>query len=465
MDANTADKNMGSMRERELEVEVARLTAELAVVKGAAEPAETAARFLAMAASTVDQAMADARREVDEMATEVTAAAEARRDEATRVAEQVEAHTEALKVEAHNQQQRTVAARQEAEQIKASAAQQINAERARVADEVERLSDVRTALESERGALESYHEELKRRVQELAESMVSFMTTEPPLAAVTAIDELAKPAIGRSAAAVDVAFAADVAAEIAGDPPMPPAPAEPAPTEPRPAPGFAAPAPFVPSSEAAAAPAAPSNPLTVPLPPPSEASVAEASIFERPAPAPIATSGETGEPLFAPAGPGAEPFPAPPSVFDAFEAAAAANAAAPHDPPAAPVAEPAPTPSFVDMIAPGPSGPPPSEFAGVPVVAEDDGDVSSRRSMGGLFSRSRNAVDESVEPLAPEPSAEDGGLFGARASRLIEQTSPDQLASALADETEEDERFQSFLNGDDDTDPSRDWFLRPDADS
>ena len=61
------EKDQSAMRQHLLEVEVARLNTEIAVLKGEAEPAEAAARLLAMAASTVDQAMADARREADEL--------------------------------------------------------------------------------------------------------------------------------------------------------------------------------------------------------------------------------------------------------------------------------------------------------------------------------------------------------------------------------------------------------------
>ena len=147
VDASAGENNQGSMRERELEVEIARLNAELAVLKGDSEPAEVAARFLTMAASTVDQAMADARREAEELVVEVASAAEARRDEATRVAEQVEAETEALRVEANNQQAAAEAARHEAQRVTDAATDHINKERARVAEEVERLADVRTALE------------------------------------------------------------------------------------------------------------------------------------------------------------------------------------------------------------------------------------------------------------------------------------------------------------------------------
>ena len=99
MNEPTGD-NDAIMRARELEIEVARLNAELETLRGEGEPTDIAARFLSMAASTVDQALTDARREADELAIEVSAAAEARRDEATRIAEEAEARTDALKSEA-----------------------------------------------------------------------------------------------------------------------------------------------------------------------------------------------------------------------------------------------------------------------------------------------------------------------------------------------------------------------------
>ena len=93
----TFGDNESNMRERELELEIARLNAEIETLRGEAEPTDSAARFLAMAASTVDQAMADARREADEFAAEISAEAEARRDEATRIAEEAEVRAQTLR--------------------------------------------------------------------------------------------------------------------------------------------------------------------------------------------------------------------------------------------------------------------------------------------------------------------------------------------------------------------------------
>ncbi len=529
MDASAGENNQGSMRERELEVEIARLNAELAVLKGDSEPAEVAARFLTMAASTVDQAMADARREAEELVVEVASAAEARRDEATRVAEQVEAETEALRVEANNQQAAAEAARHEAQRVTDAATDHINKERARVAEEVERLADVRTALESERSALETYHEELKRRVQELAESMVSFMTTEPPLAAVTAIDELAKPAIEPAAAAVEAAYApAPVAEERPVDAMVEPEPmveaepmVEPVPmVDPVPMADVAdvdvepAPEPIVPMDESLPESPAPMAEATAPVvepvaempapviepvvePAPMPMPEPEASdVAETPAPIPMVeptplAESAPADPVFAseladvlgddtpPATPIADApsyISTEPPTVEPAETAADENEAlfgrAPATPTAAPAAgrevfdtpAPAPTPSFADMMSGGRTEPASAEFGGVPVVDAAAEEVPARRKMGGLFSRSRNAEAAPVEPVLPDAPAIEGGLFGSQASRLIEQTSPEQLASALADDSEEDERFRSFLDGDGGNDPSRDWLLRPEQD-
>jgi diguanylate cyclase (GGDEF)-like protein/PAS domain S-box-containing protein len=178
----TEHHQTSTARERELEIEVARLTAELETLQGEDATAATS-RFLAMAAATVDQAVEDARREADEIVEEVSAQAEA-------MAEQLLADTDRA-------QETIDEANAEAEEIKAAAASDaenlVQIEREKVAGEIEALAEVRGALEDERDSLETYHEELRRRVQELAESMVSFMTTEPPLGASAAIDNLVAP--------------------------------------------------------------------------------------------------------------------------------------------------------------------------------------------------------------------------------------------------------------------------------
>ena len=96
----------------------------------------------------------------------------------------------------------TRAARADAVESKAKAESEamalVDVERHRVAEEIDALHQVRAALQSERLELEEYHAELRRRVQELAESMVAFMSTEPPIAAMAVIEELVAPDLQES---------------------------------------------------------------------------------------------------------------------------------------------------------------------------------------------------------------------------------------------------------------------------
>jgi hypothetical protein len=154
-------------RERELELEVARLDAELAGLRGQ-DPTAATSRFLEMAAATVDLAMADAEERVASLL-----------DEADRSREIIDQAA---------QEAASIRARAEAE-----AANLVAAEREKVVDEVSALAEVRGSLEAERNALESYHETLRQRVQELAESMVTFMTTEVVLGSETELENPATP--------------------------------------------------------------------------------------------------------------------------------------------------------------------------------------------------------------------------------------------------------------------------------
>lgn len=207
-------------RERELEIEVARLRAELDTLRGD-DPSAATSRFLAMAAATVDRAVEDARREADEIVEEVSAQAEARRDEATRVAAEAEAMAEVLLADADRAQERIDAANEEAEAIKAAAGEEADAlvqsEREKVAVEIEALADVRTALEEERGALERYHETLRSRVQELAETMVTFMSTELPGGAESSIESLVTPQLESVIAASPSPATAVEGTDLGGD--------------------------------------------------------------------------------------------------------------------------------------------------------------------------------------------------------------------------------------------------------
>jgi hypothetical protein len=170
-------------REQELEIEVARLQAELDTLRGD-DPTVVTSRFLTMAAETVDKAVADARREADEIVEEISSEAEARRDEATRVAAEAEAMTEELLAEADRAQEAVAAANERAAEIKAeaeaAAAAMVAAEHEKIAVEIEVVAEIRGALDDERTALEGYHRSLRSRVQELAMSMVAFMQTELP---------------------------------------------------------------------------------------------------------------------------------------------------------------------------------------------------------------------------------------------------------------------------------------------
>jgi len=153
-----------SKREMALDLEVARLKAEIADLRGDGS-VEATSRFLALAASTIDVAMDEARQEADKaraQASEITSSALA-----DAVAIKAKADCDALAI--------------------------VDDERRQVADEIDALHQVRAALESERRDLEDYHSELRHRVQVLAESMVSFMSTEPPIAAMTVIEEMAPP--------------------------------------------------------------------------------------------------------------------------------------------------------------------------------------------------------------------------------------------------------------------------------
>ncbi|NIR40983.1 MAG: ATP synthase F0 subunit B, partial [Actinobacteria bacterium] len=185
-------------REQELELEVARLAAEIEALSGH-DPGTATSRFLAMAAATVDQAVADARREADELAEEISAAAEARRDEATRVAAEAELTAERLLSEAENSQQIITEAETEAASIRAMAVEEadelVTFERARMADERTTLTDVREALQIEREELEAYRAGLRNRVENLAQAMLAIMTTDLGPESRTAVEDLLVPAL------------------------------------------------------------------------------------------------------------------------------------------------------------------------------------------------------------------------------------------------------------------------------
>lgn len=403
----------GSAREQELEIEVARLQAELDALRGE-DPSTATSRFLAMAAATVDQAVEDARREADEIVEEISAEAEARRDEATRVAAEAEAMAEQLLADADRAEERIEQANAEAEAITAAAEEEaeqlVIAERQKVAVEAEALDEVRASLETERAALDSYHEQLHRRVQELAESMVSFMSTELPGGG-TAIGNIGVPqleAVLANAAPETVDAEADEIAEIDDD--------------------------LVDADDESID--ADDDVVTVTAGEDTGV-VDDDPLDAMPTPPEVAETDSWTEMLES-AIPAAEAYP------DAMEMPADA----------------------IDEIPPGP----PSTFGDHEIVestVEDvestvEDDESAAPSSSGLFSRASEdepeATDSAEDDAAEKPST---GLFGMLGSRLVQQTSPDDLAEALEEEDGEDEAFHEFLAGDDEPDPSRDWLLRP----
>ncbi len=405
-----------SMRERELELEIAHLNAELEAAKGG-DAAVATSRFLAMAANTVDLAMEDARREADDLVAEVSADAEARRDEATRLAAEAEARTATLRSEAENHELVLQVAEEAAAQIKSEAKDEakslVAGERARLADEIETFSAVRSALEDERGALESYHTELRRRVQELAESMVSFMTTEPPLVAATGLEDL-MPAPGEMTLEVEAAAPPQSATLQAGAVDLPAWIGIPSDLGVVPEPEPVADLGVVPEPE-------PVADLGV-VPEPEPEPVADLGVVPEPEPEPVADLGVVPEPeIVADLG----VVPEPEIVADLG---------------VVPEPEIVPEDLFMDHGA---------DVDVVPVVDA----VTSDPTASGLFAR---ASEDEIQPRS-----QGGSLFGSHGARLIEQTSPHTLSAALNDDGEEDERFRSFIAGDAEVDPSRDWLLRP----
>jgi hypothetical protein len=225
-------------RVTELEIEVARLAAELDEARGGDAVAATS-RFLQLAASTIDRAVADmsneaesavveARGEIQRLRAEAERSAAEARAEAERAAAAAMAEAEAARAAAAQvtvgarrelEQARTTAmtlaeeaaavaeetqrhARNEADQIIAKARDEASTavvyERQRLAREVDALTGVREALIKERQALEEYHTQLQTRVRELAQAMVSFMSAGSSGGGLDALANLTTPEIGSS---------------------------------------------------------------------------------------------------------------------------------------------------------------------------------------------------------------------------------------------------------------------------
>lgn len=497
-------------RERELQLEVGRLTAELNMVRGE-EPTVATSRFLAMAAATVDQAVAAARREADEIVEEICAQAELRRDEATRVAAEAEALAVAKRAEADDAQSVIDAAHSEAKSIQLSA--EIEAERwaegerakvaEQVAAELAKVDVVREELMEEQVSLEGYHQVLKGRVQDLAETMVSFMSNQPSVGAVATMESLLP---GSTDEPVAVADRPEVAAEQILD---------------------------VPESSIDEIPDGPPAPTVAPEAP---APVAEAEV----APVdPLAAQHEVAEPA-----PVAESVAPEPEAFVAPAPPVAPEPVAPaYVAPAATIVEPSTLSADpIPVAAPVASAPEMSVAAPVDDVAETEqfetDDSGEKRSIKGLFSRATAEEAEATEPVAApaaplaeaaapvappvaapvadsftsglaaalEGSAADrahaeegttdfGGiakqadpvedapkptLFGMLGSRLRQdaaaedpnagppvveaapvEPAPVAAAPAAIGDDSDDRAFLQFIGGDDEPDPSRDWLLRP----
>ncbi|RMH74455.1 MAG: hypothetical protein D6683_12700 [Actinomyces sp.] len=175
------------VRLRELEIEVARLRTELDAAQGA-DPTAGSTTLLTLVAAAVDQARADMQARLTEAEAALTAELERARAEAEREAAEIaeraraEAEREAAEIAERARAEAEREAAEIAERARAEAEQRRNeivaAERDRLAHEMEALAAIRESLQSERRSLEAYHAELRRRVEELAQAMVGFMSVE-----------------------------------------------------------------------------------------------------------------------------------------------------------------------------------------------------------------------------------------------------------------------------------------------
>ncbi|MEQ8841761.1 MAG: hypothetical protein RIB98_12350 [Acidimicrobiales bacterium] len=413
-------------REQELEVEVARLQAELDTLRGD-DPSLVTSRFLSMAAATVDQAVADARREADEIVEEVSAQAEARRDEATRVAAEAEALAEQKLEEADRAQEAVDAATEQAESIKAAATKEAAAhvaiERQKVAAELEAFAAVRAALDEERVALETYHEKLRKGVQDLAQSMVSFMGTELPDGSISAIDDLVSPQLEAALSDLDSSFSVHTASTEISDTDADETDETVAVDELDDVDPLDTPAPVAEVEAPVAA-----DPWTAML----ESAIPE---HDRIVDVPDTAIGEI------PAGPTSF-FGGAPIVEDpaATTSAGLFSRAAADD-----------TDDTDDTVRAG------DDVTATATATAGDDDTAD------------GSDDETADTGAEDAKSGRGGLFGMLGARLVQQTSPDDRADVvdtddtLDTEDSDDQAFRQFLDGDDAPDPSRDWLLRPEA--
>jgi hypothetical protein len=225
---DTANHIHTTQKMGELEIEVARLNAELEEARGG-DAAAGASRFLTMAASTVDQVIADANEEVasavsraeaeirqwqadaEREAEDVITAARAEEEAAREAAEQMndEARSEMEQTQAtvKAMADEATAAAEETRRLAESRADDIVAaareeasmamadERRRLAQDADALADVRESLIEERHALDEYQNHIQDCVRDLAQAMVTFMTKSAGGEALDALAELAIPEI------------------------------------------------------------------------------------------------------------------------------------------------------------------------------------------------------------------------------------------------------------------------------
>jgi hypothetical protein len=458
-------------RERELELELARVSAELESMQGG-DLMQTTSRFLEMAANTVDLAMADARREADELAAEISADAERRRDDAVRIASEAETTAARLQAEATDSEATAAAARAAAQQVTlgakrdletaraeaeeiideacteaeklesaaaTAAAEIIEQARAQAREELEVLTNARAELERERASMREYNGRLGTRVQDLADSMVAFMTMESPLTGIS-LGAYAPGELDAAGAPPAPASSASTDAEVT--------PAEPVESEPL---GF--------DLVASAHPPAVADHEAMPVGDPEESVASEELppeevVPEQPMPEQVMPE------AVAPAPTPSETVPADP--FARFGEASEPTVPLDDEPT---FAEAGAEPLGVDLPAFG--------SASTDPVSTPDFDTAEFRvettASSELFG---SATPDEVEPSADEvePSADEvepsplSDLFRNHGARLIEQTPPEELTDVLGEtDSAADERFQDFIDGDDGDDPSRDWLLRPET--
>jgi hypothetical protein len=467
-------------RVAELEIEVARLDAELNEARGG-DAVSGASRFLSIAAATIDQAVSEVTQEAETAVAKLRIDIEQSQVEARQAVAAARVEAEATRAAAA---QATVDARMELEKARTSAmtvseeaaaaaeetkrhakaeAEQTLAtanddakmamvsERQRFTREVDALTDVREALVKERHALEQYHLQVQARVRELAQAMVSFMTntsghttntsdheslealanltmpiSEPPeaLPVPSVTEEVWSDVVSARPPFEPVTF--DEAMEPVA---APTSQADPEPADHRPEDLFSD------SFGLDASGRLPSTELESPIP---QHPVAPRPVVEAvpPEPEPVSASNEVQEDPWREVDPSEGP---PHPIFGT------------------PIAAPVPSTVGGDLFAPAH----PDEGSS----AEKDGAfVPNETDEGETFVPDNTDVGESVELDETddgETSAMDEPAAGG-ALAVVEPASARTFAIAENDDmasSEVDAQFQSFIDGDED-DASRSWLLR-----